>query len=294
VSVSTKHFPARWQDQPFFYTEERDWALFPRRAGTPYPYRGTRGHLDATTDRAQIRELQRQYPGCAWSRRTSALQPAIDCEQREIRGQDGTIWLRRHGEALGLTTSLVPYGETPIAVSPNTGFHIHCSGPGGHLPSRLLLPHVELKADGASISLPSSLEPDRYWDDACPPTLTPIPLSEWALALAAAAGEGRPKLSPPLPPEGPLGDQEATALGDHIAGRIITKALSRAHCLADARSAARGLGWLAAKGRISTGYAWRALERLGKELPNFAESGFSRPGLHKTLFTTYERRCRRG
>jgi hypothetical protein len=280
------------QDWPLFYIEERGWELFPRQPGTPYPYPRTRGHLDASAERSWIRECQQRYPRCAWSRRTSAFQPAIDVEQREIRGQDGTIWLRRHGEALGLTTSLVPYSETPIALSPNVGFHIHYAGPGGHLPSRLLLPHVELKADGASISLPP--DPGRSWEPACPPTLPPIQLPEWVLVLAAAAGEGRPKLSPPLPPEGPLGGQEATALGNHIAGHIIDKALMRAASLADARSAARGLGWLAAEGRISTGYAHRALERLAEELPDFGESSFSRPGLHRTLFTTYERRARRG
>ena len=61
-----------------------------------------------------------------------------------------------------------------------------------------------------------------------------------------------------------------------------------------AQDRASMLGWLAAEGRISTGYAHRALERLAGELPDFGESGFSRPGLHRTLFTTYERRVRRG
>jgi hypothetical protein len=287
-------FPAHWQDQPLFYIEECGWEVFARPRGSKKTFRASRGHLEATRDRARIREMQRQSPGCGWSRRTSARQPAIDVEQREIQGKDGTIWLRRHAEALGFTTSLVPYGETPIALSPNVGFHIHCSGPDGHLPSRLLLPHVELKADGASISLPSEFEPERSWDPGSPPTLTPLLLPEWVVALVATTGAGRPKLSPPLPPEGPLGEQEATALRSHLAGRIIAKALSRGYCLADARNAARGLGWLAAEGRISTAYAHRALDRLGTELPAFGESGFSRSRLHRTLFATYERRCRRG
>jgi hypothetical protein len=200
--------------------------------------------------------------------------------------------LRQHGQALGLTASLIPYGETPIAVSPNAGFHVHCTGPGGHLPSRLLLPWVELKADGASISLPP--EPGRYWDPNSPPTLAPAPLPEWALVLALGGASGRPRLLPTLPPEAPLGEREATALGELIGGRIVDKALSRASSLADARTAARGLGWLAAEGRIGAAYAYRALDRLASELPDFGESGFSRPGLRKTLVTSYERRRRRG
>jgi hypothetical protein len=289
--ASLIHCPTRWQDWPFFYIEERDWALFPRRGRIPYP--GSHGHRDASKDPKQIREWQQRYGlHCTFARLTSSLQPALDIEQREIRGQDGTVYLRRHGAALGLTTSLVPYGETPIAISPNAGFHVHCSGPGGHLPSRLLLPFVELKADGASISLPPDV--DRSWDDCCPPTLTPIPLPQWALDLALVAAEGRPKLLPTLPPERPLGERDATALGERIAGRIVDKALTRASSLADARSAARGLGWLAAEGRISTGYAHRALARLAEELPDFSESGFGRPGLNRTLFAVYERRIRRG
>jgi hypothetical protein len=283
-------FPPRWQDQPYFYIEELAWPLFPWRGTTPYP--GTHGHLDASTDRSWIRECQQRFPGCRWARRTSALQPALDYEQKEIQGKDGATWLRRHAEALRLSGNLTLYGETPIDISRNGGFHSHHTGPGGYLPSRLLLPHIELKADNASISLPPGPE-CIGWDNASPPTLPPAPLQDWVLALTAVASEGRRKKAPSLPLEGLLGEQEATALGAYIAGRIVDKALASAWCLADARTAARGLGWLAAEGRISTGFAWRALDRLGKELPDFGESGFNREGLQRTLHATYERRCRR-
>jgi hypothetical protein len=288
---TTKHFPAHWQDQPFYYLDQ-DLALFPVPPEGKGAYAGTHGHKDASHDPRQIREWQRQYRGeCRWAFASGerSRRCALDVEQRGIRGQDGSWYLQHHAEALGLKESLVPYGRTPISLSPNGGFHIHFTWTGPRVASGVVLPYVELKADGASLRLPDA--PGRRWDSSSPPDLAPLPVPEWLLALAHRKASAP---HPPLPPEGPLNGQEATALGAHIAERIVAKALREARDMVGARAAARGLAWLASEDRISEGYARAALTRLAEGLPDFQESGFSRAGLARALERTYARGDRHG
>jgi hypothetical protein len=282
------HFPARRQEQPFFYLDHGLW-LFTVPPYGKSTYVGSHGHLDATNDPARVREMQREHRDGVWAVATEpSLLDVWDLEQREIRGQDGTISLRRHAESLGYTTSLIPLGETPIAISLNGGIHVYTRRRGEPLASRPVLPYVEIKSRGSSVRLPDA--PGRRWDPSSLPHLSPIPTPDWVLELAQSSAPSRE----PLLPEGPLDGHAFTPIGHQVATRIIDKALDRARGMADARAAAKGLAWLVRDDRISPAYGRRIVERLAEEIPAFQESGFRRTGLRRHMLDTFEKGQRHG
>jgi hypothetical protein len=292
MSGSFKQFPENPQDAPDYYREQGRFIYAVPKLGKA-TFAGSRGHLDAATDPAVIREMQKMHPGCVWAQDNGRSRRAtIDIEQREIRGEDGPISLRQYAERMGFTESLIPYGLTPINVTPNVGLHVEFAADDIQTGSSiLLLPYVELKAGGASTRLPPA--PGRYWDPNSPPSLEPLPLPDWVRAILHLRAKSA-KSRPPLPPEGPLNGQPFTPIGRRIAEGLIKRALDQAASSREACREARGLASLVVADRLSEAFARRAIERLAEEIGEFHESGFTRNGLRKAMMTSFERRCRRG
>jgi hypothetical protein len=279
-------FPAGLRDQGQFYLD-RGYYLCPAPLHRKGMFAGTHGHLDASNDPSRLRDWISGYHGhLCWAAATEPSGLAVvDVEQHQISGKDGTHYLRLYAAALGLTSSLVPLGETPIALSPNVGFHVHfrCTAA---LRSGVVLPYVELKSRGSSIRLPDA--PGRRWDVSSPAHLPLLLVPEWLSALVQTGTTSRTRLLP----EGARGARPFTPIGHQVTGRIVNKALGKAQDMAAAQAAARGMGWLVAEDRVSSAYGRRVVERLAEALPDFAESGFTRGRLLKGMLEAFERRSR--
>jgi hypothetical protein len=290
MSQPLRPFPKRDQDVPDWYLDHWDDPIFAVPKYGKSTFAGSHSHLDATTDLQIIREMQKMHPGCVWAKRTGLASIVLDVEQHEIQGKDGCVSLRRHAEELGLTESLIPYGQTPIDLSPNAGFHAHFATPGFPLPSVIILPFVELKATDASVRLPPA--PGRSWDPNCPPTMPLLALSQALIDLAL-----RPRrkfVAVAGLPEGPLDGKDFTTVGRRRVEALINRALDKATSSRELCREASLLARLCREEKISEIFARRVIERLTEEVGEFHESGFSRHGLLNRMMTTFERRPRHG
>jgi hypothetical protein len=167
---------------------EDGWPVFPCNPLTKRPMiskqQGGNGHLDATTDQAQIRAWWGQWPnamiGCPTGPRLDLW--VLDIDIKPEKNIDGRI---------GLAKLIAQYGALPSTLSAITatgGTHHYFTWDPG-FPMRnsegVIAPGVDVRGDGGYVIVPPSRRADgsEYrWDMAAAESSSPAP--GWLLALA--------------------------------------------------------------------------------------------------------------
>ncbi len=130
---------------------ERGWKVFPLVPGTKVPYGGTRGHLDATSDLAEIARLWGLHPeanigGCTEDR------VVIDADLYKDGAQES---LQQLGQELG------PLPETLTHQTGRGGLQYVFGQNGNPIEGRAnIRPGVDTRANGNYIALPPSILDD--------------------------------------------------------------------------------------------------------------------------------------
>jgi hypothetical protein len=268
-----------------------DWALFYSQWGAVKPaYDKKDTGVRATRDPDEIRYQFRTFPGAGVTLQTSGdTVVAIDLDASEILGLHGIESLRQIAKRIGSPATLTPFGNTPTPTCVTVrGMHFYYLGPGCFVPSGVLAPNVEIKANGAAIRMPPGQ--GRCWVPQLPPSLLLAPFPNWAWiggkpGNRAAAGRWD------LPSEEPLAGRDFTPIGQMIAVRIVrgirTKARSTHECCGRVSS----LGRLVVAGKISEAYALALIEGLAPMLGPFEESGFHQDRLLPAMRKRFRRAC---
>jgi hypothetical protein len=146
------------------------------------PYRGSRGHKDATDDPAQVDAWEEEHPGTLWAFATGepSNRVVIDFDWR--RTERGVIWGLDSLDEAGLPYCLV---TTPTVLT-RRGFHQHFKWPNALVRSRSPLnlagqriEGVDIKADRSCCTLPDGEV--RRWDPHLGPELPLASLPWWAI-----------------------------------------------------------------------------------------------------------------
>lgn len=154
---------------------EAGWPLFPLRPGTKYPFRGSHGFKDATTDLQQVAVWWSQHPDANIATPTGNGRLVIDVDERSS----------------GVIPDWLP--PTLTARTPG-GWHLHCEID-EDIKSRagFLGPGVDVKCSGGYVLLPPSVRPDgRYeWTELREPVfLHTADLEHYAVAAGGAGSKG--------------------------------------------------------------------------------------------------------
>lgn len=155
------------------YATQRGWAVFPLTPGDKYPLKGTRGHLEATTDPKQIDIWWGHNPdyniGCA-------VAPS------GLVGLDVDIGVKKDGTSKRGRESLAEIehelGPTLLATTPSGGTHAIYERPPDVPPARVIgfRDGLDLIGDGYIVLAPSySAEKKRHYTWAQLHPITPLP-----------------------------------------------------------------------------------------------------------------------
>jgi hypothetical protein len=250
------------------------------------PYKGTHGHLDATTDPRQLAELEIQRPGTMWAMPTGVVTPigrigVTDIDRKVLA--DGTVlWGIDSLDQAGIVYWSLP---TPTTFTPRGGYHQWCLCPDGPVPSgplRIggeLVPAVDVKADGGYVILPPG--PGRWWDPILGPDTPLAPLPEWAIMAKS-------KQPAPMPEPLVASNGDYTAYGEGAIDRIVDDIQSAPlnHQEQAINRGAFAIGQLVAGEEISASYALRLFDWL---IPRIKDLDESRPWRPDKLRKKFER-----
>lgn len=163
----------------------RGWAVFPLQPGLKEPLRGTRGHLDATTDRAQIEAWWTQNPNynLGISLAPSGLY-VLDVDVSEYDYVDKATGEKRRAKKRGAESlARIEHELTPtlLATTGRGGTHVVYACPPGVEPHRHIgiiekNSGLDLLGEGYIVAAPSYLaETGTYyqWSQQCP--IAPLP-----------------------------------------------------------------------------------------------------------------------
>jgi hypothetical protein len=198
----------------------RGWRVFPLQPRTKIPLEGTRGFLDATTDRAQIKRWWIAHP-------TANI--GIACDSAH-----GPIVLDVDGRSGHRSLRTLALPETRMAASRAGKLHLYFASPeNGQSVARLIKPFLtkrgkraklDILGDGGYVVAPPSVHPDTGKPYRWTKKIEPAPLPTSVLERIAAA---RPHhLAEPLPdviPEGQR-DNVLTSLAGSMRRRNATPA----------------------------------------------------------------------
>lgn len=175
------------------YAETLGWPVFQLADGTKIPVAGTRGHLEATANLAQIQEWWGRYP---------SRNIGVRCSEfwvLDVDGIEGADWLRDREKEHG------PLPRTVRQITQSHGSHVLFLNPteGRRVVNRArFAPGCDTRsAEGYIVAAPSRAERGVYaWDVDFHPLETEISEPpEWLLALVtvtAPAGSQAPAAPP--------------------------------------------------------------------------------------------------
>jgi hypothetical protein len=238
----------------------RGWPLYPQNPKNRHGY--FVGAKDAaTSDPATIRDWVRRFPDMLIAVMTGEPSGIVALDVDVKNGVDGRDTLEA---AFGIATH--PHGPTDH--SPSGGFHILFRWPGHFVKSCRLGPGLEVKGDGAWITLPPG--PDRYWD----PILTlDTPLAPMPPWMEITVDE-RPQR------QRPLRRPELSRYGERALDRALSAILEAA--AGEQRNTinreAYGIGQLVAGGEIPADLALGELLWAADKVPSFDQRRLWRPG----------------
>lgn len=168
----------------------RGWAVFPLNGKAPY--RGTRGHLDATTDRKQIRRWWKKWPDA---------NVAIRCDS-----ENGPIVGDVDGPSGEQLLKMLPIPETRVARSRPGRRHLYFDAPldGEVIPRTIRVKkdgikyELDILGDGGYVIAPPSIHPEtgKPYEWLSHSTIVPFPVSLIELIHAKKSPNGS---APPLP-----------------------------------------------------------------------------------------------
>lgn len=137
------------------------------------------GFKDASSDQAQIKRWQREFPNCNWGMPTGNI-VVLDIDAKHAEALE---WLRDQQDIHG------PFNTREI-LTPSTGTHSYFVAPEGvRLKSTAsqIAPGVDTRAEGGYVVIPpSSINGNAY---EVVNDVPPAPLPDWLLAIWPKAGE---------------------------------------------------------------------------------------------------------
>lgn len=230
----------------------RGWHVFP--VGPDKHPRTKHGHLDATTDPAQIEQWWRRPTdgriAMATGERSGVV--ALDIDVRaDLSGFDGL-------DEIGVSM----HPETPTAHSPSGGCHLLFEWP-GHFVKTIagkLGPGLDIRGDGGSLSLPPA--PGRFWDPHLGIDTRLADMPSWMI-LAEPERIPLPTTMRPVRPQ-PLSRYAEAALDSAVAA--ITKAPAGKQ-RATLNREVYGIARLVAGGAIPSALALEALQWAASQMP---------------------------
>ena len=174
-----------------WYAEEMNWAVFPLKGKVPFA--GTRGCLEATTDRKGIQEWEALYAPCNWGVATGEVSDifVVDID-------DWASWVR-------LVQMNGDIGEPCISITPSGGCHLWYAMPGEDIRNSTaqVAAGIDIRGTGGYVVAPPSRLPEGsyHWDgDDSPERIDPGPAPDWLLRRIWAGRTEGGKKSPYVAP----------------------------------------------------------------------------------------------
>jgi putative DNA primase/helicase len=165
----------------------RGWAVFPLNG--KLPLKGSHGHLDATTDAAQVRRWWTKYPDANIGLACSSTRGPV------VIDVDGP-----EGDAAARLLQLPPTREATSGRPHRRHLYFDPPVSGVRISRQLhLRPELDILGDGGYVVAPPSIHPATKQPYRWLNSLAPVPFPESVIALLAPNGENKKTSAPPLP-----------------------------------------------------------------------------------------------
>lgn len=166
--------------------------IFPVKINAKFPLT-KHGFKDASSERAQIEQWERQFPKCNWGMPTGAVSGIVVLDlDTKTPGANGVDWWADQQDIHGAV-------NTMEIETPSSGVHLYFQMlEGGKLASSagVIAPGVDTRGNGGYVVIPPScIDSNEY--EIVNPGVPIMPLPDWLLGIWPREGEKKPRATMP-------------------------------------------------------------------------------------------------